>query len=82
MVAVDAGGRIVDANAQITALFGYEGGELVGQPVEILLPARYRDGHAGHRSRYAAHPTTRPMGAGLELWGRHRRASSSRSMSA
>jgi diguanylate cyclase (GGDEF)-like protein/PAS domain S-box-containing protein len=72
VVAVDADGRIVDANAQVTALFGYERDELLGQPVEILLPARYRDGHATHRSRYAARPTRRPMGAGLDLWGRHR----------
>lgn len=72
VVAVNAEGRIVAANAQVTALFGYERDELLGQPVEILLPARYRDGHATHRSRYAAHPTTRPMGAGLDLWGRHR----------
>ena len=62
-------GRIVLANSQAEALFGYERGELLGQLVELLLPTRYRGAHVGHRSGYAAQPRTRSMGAGLELYG-------------
>lgn len=72
LVAVDADGRIIDANAQVTALFGYGRDELIGAPVELLLPTRYRDGHVAHRARYTARPAARPMGAGLDLWGRRR----------
>lgn len=62
-------GRIILANSQAEGLFGYQRGELVGQPVELLLPARYGDGHVGHRSRYFAQPRARSMGLGLELYG-------------
>ncbi len=65
-------GRIVLANSQAEGLFGYERGELLGQLVELLLPSRYRGGHVGHRSGYFAHPRTRSMGAGLELYGRRK----------
>lgn len=65
-------GRIVLANSQAEALFGYERGELLGQLVEILLPSRYRGGHVSHRSGYFAQPRTRSMGAGLELYGRRK----------
>jgi PAS domain S-box-containing protein len=62
-------GRIVLANSQAEALFGYDRGELLGQLVELLLPSRYRGGHVAHRSGYFAQPRTRSMGAGLELYG-------------
>jgi PAS domain S-box-containing protein len=54
------------ANAQAESLFGYTREELVGQPVEVLVPRRVVAGHPADRARYAAAPTTRPMGAGLE----------------
>ena len=69
VVVVDAGGRIVRVNAQVHALFGYSRKDLIGKPVEILLPERYRGRHVTHRMGYAAQPRTRPMGAGLELYG-------------
>jgi PAS domain S-box-containing protein len=69
VVGVDGAGRIAMLNRQVEELFGYGRDELVGAPVELLVPARYRDVHAAHRGRYMADPCTRPMGAGLELFG-------------
>ncbi|PYV14774.1 MAG: hypothetical protein DMG07_11210, partial [Acidobacteria bacterium] len=65
-------GRITLANTQAERLFGYSRAELLGQPVELLLPERFRKSHEGHRSAYAAEPRLRPMGAGLELYGRRK----------
>ena len=72
MVCVDAGGRIALVNAQTERLFGYRREELVGQPVEMLVPDAVRDIHRGHRAGYVADPQPRPMGAGMELAGRRR----------
>ena len=72
IVAVDDDGRIVVANDRVEALFGYDRAELLGQPVELLLPTALRAGHEAHRQRYEAEPHTRPMGEGLQLVGRHR----------
>jgi PAS domain S-box-containing protein len=71
-VLVNFDGRIAFANAAAEALFGYEQRELVGQPVELLVPEELRTHHARHRDAYAAQLTTRPMGIGMELAGRHR----------
>ena len=64
---VDDKGRIVLANAQAEGLFGYPRTELVGGPVDRLLPERLRGPHAGFRRGYATDPQTRAMGAGREL---------------
>ena len=72
VVIIDGEGRIVLVNAQVEALFGYPRDELVGREVEVLLPERFREVHVHHRADYAAEPHTRPMGAGLDLWGRRR----------
>jgi PAS domain S-box-containing protein len=72
MVAVDAQGRIVRANAQAERLFGYEPGALRDAPVEMLMPDRVRATHHRHVTHYAASPRIRPMGAGQELVGRRR----------
>jgi PAS domain S-box-containing protein len=69
LVLVDKTGTIVVVNEQLEELFGYGHGELEGQPLEVLLPARFREMHVGHRNRYMATPRTRPMGAGLQLFG-------------
>jgi len=69
MVIVDERGRITLINAQTEKLFGYARAELVGQPVEVLIPERYRDLHPGHRTSYFGNPHVRPMGVGLELFG-------------
>src|SRR5918999_4450076 len=72
IVGVRDDGRIVLANAQTEALFGYARGELLDQPIELLVPERFRAVHPAHRSDYFADPRTRPMGAELELFG-HRK---------
>jgi PAS domain S-box-containing protein len=72
VIVTDRQGNILQANEQTERLFGYTRGELVGQPVEILMPERFRSIHPGHRTKYSAEPHTRPMGAGLELYGQRK----------
>lgn len=72
MVMVNLTGRIVMANGQAERVFGYGRAELLGQPVELLLPRHYRQAHVGHRSQFFAQPRTRTMGAGLELNGQRK----------
>jgi PAS domain S-box-containing protein len=69
MVIVNDLGEIRLANAATEKMFGYAREELVGHPVEVLIPDRYRDRHPGHRGGFFAGPKMRPMGAGLELSG-------------
>lgn len=69
MVIVDGAGLIELVNAQTEVLFAYPREELVGQPVEILVPARFRPQHPSHREMYLRSPRVRPMGAGIELQG-------------
>jgi PAS domain S-box-containing protein len=69
MVIVDRTGVIVLINSQTERLFGYLREELLGQPVEVLIPQRFRSQHPGHRSNYFAEPRARGMGTGLELYG-------------
>jgi PAS domain S-box-containing protein len=72
-VVVDQSGNIVLVNGQTERLFGYERGELVGQPVELLVPEKFRAGHPAHRDGYMAAPAHRPMGvAGMQLAGRRK----------
>jgi PAS domain S-box-containing protein len=72
MVIVGDDGRIVLVNQQTEQLFGFGRDELVGQPVETLVPPRFRSAHPGHRDGFFRHPQVRPMGAGLELFGLRR----------
>ena len=72
IVVTDTQGRITSVNAQVEHAFGYTRQELIGQPVEILLPERFRKAHPDHRKDYNAHSSVRPMGAGLELYGRRK----------
>ncbi len=72
MIVVTAEGKIQLANVQTEKLFGYPREDLIGKPLELLIPERFRGTHAGHVRRYTAKPTTRTMGSGLELHGRRR----------
>ncbi|HEX9436480.1 MAG TPA: PAS domain-containing sensor histidine kinase [Candidatus Limnocylindria bacterium] len=72
MVIVDRDGRIVRVNEQAEAVFGYARGDILGQPVEILVPERFRSAHVRHRQGYFRDPRKRPMGVGLELYGRRK----------
>ncbi|MFE0516480.1 PAS domain S-box protein [Streptomyces sp. NPDC058964] len=69
MVIVDDTGTIRLVNAQTEALFGYGREELLGRPVELLVPGRFRAHHTEHRNSYAHNQQVRPMGAGLDLYG-------------
>ncbi|HEY8380399.1 MAG TPA: PAS domain S-box protein [Nannocystis sp.] len=68
-IVCDAEGLIVFANRQTERLFGYRPAELLGQTVEVLVPARLRAGHMKFRGTYAHAPRSRPMGSGLDLVG-------------
>src|SRR6266446_3897453 len=72
MVMVDSAGVINFANAPTATVFGYSLGELIGQPIEILIPGRFRDRHAGYRKSFHSEPSTRAMGAGRDLFGRRK----------
>jgi PAS domain S-box-containing protein len=69
MIVADEAGTIVHVNGGAERLFVWSREDLVGQPVEILLPARFRPVHQLHRAAYHAAPRTRPMGLGLDLSG-------------
>ena len=68
LLMVDREGRIVVANAQTEAMFGYARSELIGQKIEMLVPARLRGAHAKFRDDFYAAPNARPMGAGRDLY--------------
>jgi len=67
VLVVDEEGIVVFANRAAERLFGYDRAELVGAPVELLVPTDRRESHRDHRRHYTAGPTTRPMGVGLPL---------------
>lgn len=69
---VNRAGRIVLVNAQTERLFGYTRQELVGQPMDLLVPDRVRPGHAAHRASFFAAPGVRAMGAGRDLFARRK----------
>jgi PAS domain S-box-containing protein len=66
---VDNRGRIRDVNPRLEAMFGYTRAELIGQPVDMLVPDTAKPVHEGHRERYAGRPYARSMGEGLDLQG-------------
>lgn len=72
MIAVNGEGTILQINSQTETLFAYPRGELIGRPIEVLVPERFRGQHTEHRSTFAGSPKTRRMGAGLSLKGRRR----------
>jgi PAS domain S-box-containing protein len=67
MLLTDREGIILVANRQVELLFGHDRSTLIGQPVEMLIPADRRNVHRGHRARFGAEPSVRAMGTGLDL---------------
>jgi PAS domain S-box-containing protein len=72
MVIVDGDGLITLVNAQVERLFGYQREELIGEPVEILVPDRYSGMHMAFRSGYVEEPRARPMGLSGDLFARRK----------
>jgi PAS domain S-box-containing protein len=70
IVVVNREGRIVQVNKRTETLFGYSRHELLNLEPDVLLPERFRDKHKEHRRAYMSEPRVRPMGTGLELYGR------------
>ncbi len=73
LIVINNEGKIVLVNNRAEQLFGYKPNELLGQYVEFLIPKRFHDNHVGHRTNYFAKPRIRPMGAGQELYGQHKK---------
>ena len=69
---VNTDGRIERLNVQAEKLFGYQRKEMLGQPVELLIPQRFRNSHIEHRREFADNPRVRTMGSSLELYARHK----------
>src|ERR1022692_2304963 len=72
MIIIDAFGIIQFTNRQVSALFGYTHDEIIGQSIEKLMPERFRARHTRHREHYVSDVRVRPMGVGLDLFGRRR----------
>jgi PAS domain S-box-containing protein len=72
IVGIDRSARITFASTKVGEAFGYAVEELIGQPIETLLPERVRERHVAHRERYFERPVSRPMGIGLDLAGRRK----------
>jgi PAS domain S-box-containing protein len=72
LLAVNEAGEIVFVNDQVERVFGWPRADLIGQPIERLVPERFAFLHPPLRAEYMEEPTTRPMGVGLDLWARRR----------
>lgn len=70
MVVVGEDGLMDLVNAQAERMFGYPRADLIDHPLDMLIPERWRAGHAALVARFVREPTARPMGSGLELYGR------------
>lgn len=70
VVAIDQDGAILYANQKLAEMFHYAVADLIGHPIEILIPERYRSDHHLYRNLFAENPHIRPMGSGLDLAGR------------
>lgn len=67
VIIVNSEGKIILINTQAEKMFGYNQDELIGEPIEVLIPERLREAHIRHRRDYYANPQMRPMGASLDV---------------
>jgi len=72
ILVISSAGSIELANPTIEKIFGYSTGELIGKPIEILIPESFRKKHVHHRTGYFERPVARPMGYGLNLFARRK----------
>src|SRR5262245_54660318 len=72
IVTADGNGRVVKVHGQTGARVRDKRQEMLGQPVELLLPQRYHAEHVGHRQNYAHNPRIRPMGQNIDLFARRK----------
>ncbi|NJK85374.1 MAG: PAS domain S-box protein [Bacteroidales bacterium] len=72
IILTDGSGNIRLINRQTELVFGYERNELLGKPIETLMPERYRGHHVTYRKNYYNEPQARPMGTGRDLYGLHK----------
>jgi two-component system, sensor histidine kinase and response regulator len=72
IVIVDGTGQMRFVNAQTEKLFGYSRAELLGQRIDMLMPARFHAEHSGHLNDFFSAPSVRPMGSGIDLFGRRK----------
>jgi len=70
IIVVNQSGEIINANPFLLSLFGYEENELNGKKIEVLIPVRFHSNHQHHRENYNKNPKNRPMGIGMELFGK------------
>ena len=68
IVVVNAKGTILSINPFALKLFGYDSEEVIGKPIELLIPKRYHHNHGAHRDSYMHNPKSRPMGVGMSLF--------------
>ena len=72
VIVVNREGKIVRVNALVRKMFGYDRGDLIHQPIEVLIPQRFKGRHVEHRLGYVASPRVRPMGTGLDLYAKRK----------
>jgi PAS domain S-box-containing protein len=72
VVVVDSGGVIRAVNPKVEQMFGWVADDLEGEPIEVLIPEEVRGAHQKHRTAFVRNPHDRPMGVGLELYGRRK----------
>jgi diguanylate cyclase (GGDEF)-like protein/PAS domain S-box-containing protein len=75
LILANQDGLMTLVNAQAEKMFGYDRQEMLGKPIEMLVPARYHGAHAGHRRGFFGHPEARLMGVGRDLYGSHKNGS-------
>ena len=72
IILVNHDGNIQSVNTQVETLFGYNRNEIIGNPIALLMPSRFKDSHHNHIQNYFANPKVRKMGEGMQLFAKHK----------